>query len=138
MPTYKDFCFGKKIHRVELERLNIIDINAITIYLDDNYIDVMTIYAEADCCSSSWFYFFEDSDIKKIIGKEIKSINIVGPIDLPPSDIQERDLNDIVQILFTDSTTYNFVLRNSSNGYYTGYLNITTESLVIPEERNKK
>lgn len=99
---------------------------------------VMKIFAEADCCSYSWFHFFDDSPIKLIKGKKIKSIEYLNDIDLPPSTLQEYDKNHLYQIIFDDETNCQFVLRNSSNGYYDGWIDITITSTISihPEEKN--
>lgn len=89
---------------------------------------IMEILAYADCCSYSWFEY--PSDLKKIIGSKI--INITEGkkhIDMPASNIQEYDENRICYI-YTENrkTPYIFYLRNSSNGYYSGWLEIEIKS----------
>lgn len=90
-----------------------------------------TLTACADCCSESWFEIDFD---EKIIGKTIKEIREIqeyGMDDpdnpLPKSGVQEYDKNHLYHIVFDDDDTepLEFYLRNSSNGYYDGWLNIT-------------
>lgn len=85
---------------------------------------IMEIIAYADCCSYSWFEY--PADLKKIIGSHI--INIIDSdkyIELPPSNIQEHDENNVCYIFVKNrKTPYIFYLRNSSNGYYSGWLEI--------------
>ncbi|AKI80013.1 hypothetical protein QJ850_gp686 [Acanthamoeba polyphaga mimivirus] len=97
--------------------------NAIKILFEDT--DKYNILsAEADCCSESWFYFFEDKKLGSIVGKSIKNIEYREDIDLPSSGVQECDINSLYRMNFTDGTYFEFVLRNSSNGYYNGWLEV--------------
>lgn len=98
----------------------------------------ITLHASSECCSVSWF---EHNNIQSIIGKEIKYIYDSGQrVQLPKSNKQEYDRNGeshfhheqrvvydknhLIVIKFTDDSEYQFYLRNSSNGYYDGNLNI--------------
>lgn len=81
----------------------------------------LLLSANADCCSESWFEF-GDQGIHTIIGKEITNITKVGSVDLPQSHRQECDNNYSYIINFKDDSTFMFYLRNSSNGYYDGWL----------------
>ena len=134
--NYQQFCENKPIRDVRLDHDKISDFDMISIYLKDSG-SMLEIYAWADCCSSSWFYFFKDKPIESIIGKIIKSIDFVKDIELPPSGIQEFDENHLFQFTFTDDTNYQFVLRNSSNGYYDGWIEIRVKSF-LPEPRVSK
>lgn len=54
------------------------------------------------------------------------------------SGVQECDVNHIYELVFDDDTTFRFLLRNSSNGYYDGYIKETTniEKKLIKCPRN--
>lgn len=110
---------GKKINDVyPLENKTIIHIA-----FDDTN-SILRLLAIGDCCSFSWFEELNDR-YDSIIGKEIKSIDVKNDfIDLPKSNVQEYDQNTLIEIKFTDDTSFDFVLRNSSNGYYNGWLEI--------------
>jgi len=86
-------------------------------------LDVLILDAQADCCSESWFETLsEEFDV--IVDREIATIITEGDIDLPASNRQKCDENKIVVITFSDESTFQFVLRNSSNGYYSGWLDM--------------
>lgn len=80
------------------------------------------LYAIGDCCSESWFEYNEDS-IKECIGKfYLKCIDTYSTIELEHSGRQDYDINHIYHIHFHDDSSYEIILRNSSNGYYDGYI----------------
>ena len=83
----------------------------------------LTLFAEHDCCSESWFEFPYD-DLESIIGESIENIYVGKKIKLPESKKQEVDINNLVIIELSDGTDFEFVFRNSSNGYYSGWLEI--------------
>jgi hypothetical protein len=120
-----------EISNVSLIPNNIIAIRGITINFT-NFDKIMKLIAVADCCSSSWFHFFDDVPINSIVGKKIKSIETLETIDLPLSNVQEYDRNYLISIIFEDNSKYNFVLRNSSNGYYDGWLDIKISKSIYP------
>jgi len=93
----------------------------------------IVLYAEADCCSESWFEILNNLSLQTIVGKEIIAINDIDDrqIDLPESGRQEYDKNTAIRITFSDSH-YEFALRNSSNGYYNGWLDISIDPLTLP------
>lgn len=77
------------------------------------------LIAHGDCCSESWFEYPNDLQIPtpKIIKFEQDH-----SIDLPESNRQEYDQNTECIIGFEDGTIYRFYFRNSSNGYYSGWI----------------
>lgn len=81
----------------------------------------LQLEACADCCSESWFETLNEP-FESMIGKEIKTIEIKEHIKMPTSNRQESDDNCKIAVSYTDGTMFEFVLRNSSNGYYSGYL----------------
>lgn len=139
--NYKKFSQGKKITDAYLSKKNIAAIDTITILFeqppdftpmtDKCYLEII---ASAECCSVSWFEFFDDDIEEKLVGKTIKLIETLDSINMPPSQIQEVDHNNLVQITFTDGSKYKFVLRNSSNGYYSGWIDIVTHDNIIPPD----
>lgn len=70
--------------------------------------------------------------MSKTIGKHIKDISIGEQIELRPSGVQEIDQNNIVRIEFMDDSYYDLVLRNSSNGYYDGWIDIAVIDSIHP------
>ena len=83
------------------------------------------LYAGGDCCSASWFEIL-DKNYFYLVGKEIKEIIFErDSLNLPYSKRQEHDRNHKVTIkLNGDNSDFVLALRNSSNGYYDGYLEI--------------
>lgn len=80
----------------------------------------ISLFANSECCSTSWF---EVDNMQNIIGKRIKYIyDSKQKVKLPPSGKKEYDKNHLIIIKFIDDTEYQFYLRNSSNGYYDGFL----------------
>lgn len=112
------FVSGRCIKSVDYSTENFIIIS----YENEN--KKLYLYAEADCCSISWFEIYNQPFIS-IIGKELKSIDMVDRIYMPESNRQECDKNTKMTMNFTDGDPFEFVLRNSSNGYYNGYLELS-------------
>lgn len=130
MLNYKEFIKEKKVshivHNKEYE-----------IYICfENEPYSLRLYANADCCSESWFEKL-NTDFDYLIGKEIIDIcKSDEPIELEESHRQEYTQNDIIRISLSDETFFDFVLRNASNGYYSGWLdiNVQTCNIVMCEE----
>jgi hypothetical protein len=141
--TCKD-CYGKEISNVRIRKDEGTKyITGLMIGFVDEKLG-MEIMAMSDCCSFSWIYLFENkkikdklfenkkikdkdmslSNIREVVGKKMKSIEYVEDTEMPLSNIQECDLNHVYQIIFEDGTNYEFVLRNSSNGFYDGWIDI--------------
>lgn len=97
----------------------------------------MEIIARAGCCSYSWFCFSDTKSINYVIEKKIKSIEYLSDVDLPSSKTQKCDRNHLYQIIFNDDTNYQFILRNSSSGFYDGWIDIdviTTSTEIEPKK----
>ena len=85
----------------------------------------LRLCADQDCCSVSWFELKEDEQpLNTMIGKQIKNIQTLEDIEMPVSNRQECDQNLVVGIEFEDNTQFKLILRNSSNGYYSGWLDL--------------
>ena len=92
-----------------------------------NYLQsCLVLYAKADCCSESWFEELEyELPFAHLIGTTINKITQTNEqVDLPPSNRQEYDQNTIIRINYDNDQTFDFILINSSNGYYSGWLDI--------------
>ena len=114
--------------------------------------DSLYLLAKAECCSESWFEKYKD-DFDSIIGKEISDIHVTGGIsgNLQPSGRQLEDYDQLVELTFAEESDdsssssssddssssgesdiisdevdskFQFVLRHSSNGYYSGWLDV--------------
>jgi hypothetical protein len=88
---------------------------------------IIKVHAIADCCSNSWFEYPSQLSLNKVI----RSIRKGNHIEMPPSEVQEIDKNYHVTIEFTDGNHEEFILRNSSNGYYDGWIEISVNQTVI-------
>lgn len=100
---------------------------------------IVRVDAYGDCCSYSWLEFPENLD--KLIGKRITHIETVGiEIGLPESNIQEFDQNTLLYIHTEKDDPIMFYLRNSSNGYYGGWIEISCNEHhgpIIPDNLMK-
>ena len=97
-------------------------IKSIKLIYEKFTIDLMPV---GECCSTSWIE--EKDKFTNLINKKIKSIieNVGVVPDLPFSDIDSHDTNHLYNIRFKNSDdVFEFYLRNSSNGYYDGWLDI--------------
>lgn len=90
--------------------------------LDNN--EIFTFKAMEDCCSESWIEHFDE------INEPSKIIDFIE-IDIPPTFIETDSKHNVsvdilVQYYFykliTEKGEYLIEMRNSSNGYYGGYL----------------
>ena len=99
--------------------------NKIILRFGSNEADTLTLFAEADCCSHSWFEMLED-DLSFLIGKKILSIDDISYIDMADDATGGYDSiqNHLIQIRLVGGDIFEFVLRNDSNGYYDGSLDI--------------
>ena len=117
-----EFVKDHKVVKFELNERNdqiIIRVEGV----DDKY---LCLYAVGDCCSESWFETLE-KPFATIIDKVIKTVGVVdGVVNLEFSERPEYDQNYLVRMEFEgDSEPFEFVLRNSSNGYYDGWLEMS-------------
>lgn len=104
-----------------------------TILLDkdkQNFIKFVTtegtiaIEAEGDCCSETWF-----ADIISPQAMLNGMINKIEYVEMPKDDSRSRQESDeIYGLKFkTDGGYTDIIFRNSSNGYYSGWLNAIEE-----------
>ena len=85
----------------------------------------VSLQAEGDCCSASWIEFVDKVELESLVGRQLVSVDDLGQrVDLPDSEVQDFDKNDKWKLVFSDGEIP-FYLRNSSNGYYSGWLYIT-------------
>lgn len=77
--------------------------------------------AEGDCCSESWF-----ADIVNFPALDCATVSSVEALHLPqdPKDGRSRQEYDVVYgyLIRTDRGAATVIFRNSSNGYYGGWL----------------
>lgn len=86
-----------------------------------------SVEAEGDCCSSSWFEhmtgvcFALDAVVTEVV--PVETADITGEDDKDHHECLQRYSYRIE----TTKGTFDIEMRNSSNGYYGGYLNIDEE-----------
>lgn len=90
-------------------------------------------FAEGDCCSESWF-----ADITGVDALINGTVSEVGYISMDGYNVEDgrgRQLSDEAYgiKITTDKGVSRIVYRNSSNGYYGGYL----EEIIDPAIDNK-
>ena len=120
MTTIQEFCLNKKIATVKIEDEGKEQVIVISFDVPNC---ILRLLARADCCSSSFFDFFDNKPIEIIIGKEIRSIDELDEEYSWPGGAY-GDKHHLLQINFADDTTFRFILSNSSNGLYDGWLDI--------------
>ena len=101
------------------------------IIYNKSYPDTFTIYfqtdqelvlsADGDCCSHNSFSIFNEN-IEGIQNKYIKEITYETNYEYVPVYNYGCDEQYIVNINFTDNTTYEFYFDHSCNGYYSGWI----------------
>lgn len=79
-----------------------------------------------DCCSSS--YFDEDTvlDVKDILGQKLVKVSERDVDTVDSADGYGRDIISVL-ILTTDRMDFTLQWRNSSNGYYSGWVECTPD-----------
>lgn len=85
---------------------------------------VLTLLAEADCCSSSWFQAFDNwSDL---IGQVIVAIDVrIEERDESDNEPCRQDVTSLYGAVFSYAGGSAYLeLRNDSNGYYGGEVRV--------------
>lgn len=91
------------------------------------------LVAIAECCSKSWFQYNDTKDYYSNMNDSCKTDDFIGKTIL---DVQIGDAEIVgdkcyhcirkteIKIIFTDNTTWEFLLINDSNGYYSGWVEL--------------
>lgn len=82
----------------------------------------ITFIVEGDCCSESWFA--DITGVNALIGGTVNGVEIVSMEGYNVDDGRGRQEEDAVYgyKILTDKGYADIVFRNSSNGYYGGWL----------------
>ncbi len=100
------------------------------IRLTCKYHDIV-LSAHGDCCSTSWFEY-DKLLIQNYVGKTYKACEDTHrEIELPLSGYDDIDRNHVYELIFEDDTRFEIILRNSSNGYYDGYVKEKIECVTM-------
>ena len=83
----------------------------------------MALEAEGDCCSESWFY--EITGLADLFGHAITGGETTPGVDAT-DDITRQEYDQIYSLTLeaAGAGRADIVFRNSSNGYYGGWLNV--------------
>lgn len=128
------------------ELKNLIGKKVLKVFMDEGYLRFetdggnLTYAVGGDCCSHSFFYDFYG--VKNLL--ENGAVKEVKSVELHPTDLLTKQNDyDCIQVygyqITTESKDYGevtsvFSFRNSSNGYYGGYIDeIDQDNLNIPE-----
>lgn len=130
---------------MDTELKDLIGKKVLKIYLNKTYLKFETdqgnlVYiVEGDCCSSS--YFFDFYGVKNLLENE--KVIAAKEVELHPSDLlAHNNAYEIISVygyqITTESKEYGevtsvFSFRNSSNGYYGGYISKVDDQEVVPE-----
>lgn len=101
----------------------------------------LTLNAIGDCCSDSWFELINNPkyDFRHLIGKKLYKVNSkIKEINMSKSRVQEYDQNHLCEFVLGNGY-FKFILRNSSNGYYSGYVDFKFEKnhkIIKPKRIN--
>lgn len=112
--------FGKITNAIEFTSEHI---STIIIYFEH---ETITLYTFGDCCSHSEFEIPND-DLTPLIGRKILSIEEnESYVDKKTYEYDNYNCEKVhpISIIFDDETKFDFVLRNTSNGYYDGWMEI--------------
>ena len=89
---------------------------------------LFSVEAEGDCCSSSWFEhmtgvcFALDAVVTEVV--PVETADITDCDDNRKEEYPAESLQRYSYRVETTKGTFDIEMRNSSNGYYGGYLNI--------------
>ncbi len=90
------------------------------------------IEAFGDCCSVSVISEWENFKFSEIIGKTIESleqVKIPDNFEVEPDDdllcFGNCATPHLYEFLFTDGSTFKFIMVNYSNGYYDGWIDVS-------------
>lgn len=119
-----------KISDVELVN-NFRDSSDITQIVINGKNSTMTLEAVGECNSFSWFEF--PTSINEMKGKSIVKFKLVSDVSKLP-DVENAESvikNHLSTIYFSDGTEFKFYLKNASNGYYDGWIDIKFEKTLF-------
>lgn len=127
LPDVQEFVRGKRVAAATL-----VDESEIEVRFDGTE-TVLRLTVMGDCCNDVWFELHNNVSFDTMLGREIADIEQdPQPLDLPPSGRQDCDDNWLVHVTFVDGTVFDFVWRNSSNGYYPGSFGMGLVSVASP------
>lgn len=99
------------------------DSDNLTFYIKGN--KPLSFSAEGDCCSSSWFEHISGLDY--LLGATVKDVQEISMGEIPEAELVGRDVVQNYGWRFiTDKGYFEIEIRNESNGYYGGYVNLSS------------
>lgn len=104
-------------------------ISRIDLYLGEQ---ILVLEAKEECCDLCWFEV--QRPLEDLVGQILKEIVLLDPhVDLPLSGFKEVDYNRIVKVKLAEGD-FTFIMRDSSNGYYSGYFSMILEQNTLKKE----
>ncbi len=111
----------KKIINKQIKSVKVTTTKIIIEFFDTNC--GIILLAIGDCCSSSTFSFNNETFMSSLLNKSINRI-IIGE-EIGNYEDDDREVIKISPVtITTDNGNVNFELINSSNGYYSGWIEI--------------
>jgi hypothetical protein len=109
-----------KLNNVKAKNIEISE-NIVTFELENG--EIISFETWGNCCSSSWIEHF-DIPITPCHINSFKQIDISPSFDPKPTktDNYEEEMEYYFYEINTDKGSFLIEMRNSSNGYYGGYL----------------
>lgn len=108
-----------------------VEFDKIKVVLEHN---TVTLVAEGDCCSASWFEAYPENDLHSLIGRSIDHVSMDDEeYSMEESGVQECDKNYVYAFHLDGGDVVKFLLRNSSNGYYGGYIQYEWRIPYLPK-----
>lgn len=85
--------------------------------------------AQGDCCSESWFYHI--IGVGALLGHTVTQVEYVKDGDTPEDEYSRQEVDLLYGInIRTDGGMADIEFRNSSNGYYSGWLDFMGKNLI--------
>ena len=113
----------REVYRSDDELVFVIDAGAISFLV------------EGDCCSESWYHLIEG--VENLIGASVVAIFEADVRDVDENDGRGRQESESIYGigLLTTKGVSRIVFRNSSNGYYGGWIKFIDEANIAGHER---
>ena len=114
---------SKKITNSKIKYVKLTETQIFIEFFETN--KYIILKAIGDCCSYSYFEFNNESFMSSLLNKYIKEIIIGNELDSDGTYEENGGCLKISPItIITNDGNVNFELKNSSNGYYSGWLEV--------------
>jgi hypothetical protein len=123
--TITEECSSEILNFLKHKRIKVVNVISETEIhiLFNDATNKISLTAHGDCCSESWFQI--PPGLHRLVGEEIIGIGLTSrEIKLSDSGRQDYDRNEELEITLKNDARFRFLIRNSSNGYYNGWLSV--------------